>query len=793
MHHLFRPIDMRFQTTLQNSIRVLFLVLSIYFISNSVSAQTTKFTVSGTIKDSSSGETLLSTTIRVKELGNIGATTNEYGFYSLTLAEGNYTLVVNYFGFVKKEIPIQLTKNLILNIDLIKLEEKVKEFKEIKITATKENKNVSGAETGMIKMDVKALEKIPVFAGEKDIIKTFTLTPGFKTAGEGNAGFFVRGGAADQNLILLDEAPVYNASHLLGFFSTFNSDALKEVTLYKGGMPSQYGGRTSSVLDIKMLDGNDKKYHVGGGIGIISSRLSIEGPIVKNKGSFIVSARRTYADVFLKLTDEFKDNRLYFYDLNLKANYKINDKNRVFLSGYFGQDNLGLGDLFGINWGNATGTIRWNSVLSPKLFSNTSFIFSNYNYKIAINSGTLAVDIRSKIQDFNIKQDFTYIINPTNKLKFGVNAIHHTITPGQIESDDPNFVFEKLQDRFAWENSAYVSHEWNPTERLSFIYGLRATNFSLIGAGEFYSFDSEGIVSQTTTFEKGEIVQNYFNLEPRFTSSFMVDSTSSFKLGYARNVQNLHLISNSTSSTPTDLWIPSSANVKPEISDQISLGYFRNFFNNRYELSLEGYYKDMQNQVDYKDGASTIANDLIEGELLYGKGRAYGVELFFKKKYGRFNGWISYTLSRTEKQIDGINNSEWYAARQDRTHDVSLVGIYDINDKLSVSATWVFYTGSAVTFPSGKYYIDGNIQWLYTERNGYRMPNYHRLDLSVTYYNKKTAKFESSWNFGIYNAYARENAWTIDFRESETDPTKTEAVQIALFKIVPSITYNFKF
>jgi len=784
---------MRFQTTLQNSIRVLFLVLSIYFISNSVSAQTTKFTVSGTIKDSSSGETLLSTTIRVKELGNIGATTNEYGFYSLTLAEGNYTLVVNYFGFVKKEIPIQLTKNLILNIDLIKLEEKVKEFKEIKITATKENKNVSGAETGMIKMDVKALEKIPVFAGEKDIIKTFTLTPGFKTAGEGNAGFFVRGGAADQNLILLDEAPVYNASHLLGFFSTFNSDALKEVTLYKGGMPSQYGGRTSSVLDIKMLDGNDKKYHVGGGIGIISSRLSIEGPIVKNKGSFIVSARRTYADVFLKLTDEFKDNRLYFYDLNLKANYKINDKNRVFLSGYFGQDNLGLGDLFGINWGNATGTIRWNSVLSPKLFSNTSFIFSNYNYKIAINSGTLAVDIRSKIQDFNIKQDFTYIINPTNKLKFGVNAIHHTITPGQIESDDPNFVFEKLQDRFAWENSAYVSHEWNPTERLSFIYGLRATNFSLIGAGEFYSFDSEGIVSQTTTFEKGEIVQNYFNLEPRFTSSFMVDSTSSFKLGYARNVQNLHLISNSTSSTPTDLWIPSSANVKPEISDQISLGYFRNFFNNRYELSLEGYYKDMQNQVDYKDGASTIANDLIEGELLYGKGRAYGVELFFKKKYGRFNGWISYTLSRTEKQIDGINNSEWYAARQDRTHDVSLVGIYDINDKLSVSATWVFYTGSAVTFPSGKYYIDRNIQWLYTERNGYRMPNYHRLDLSVTYYNKKTAKFESSWNFGIYNAYARENAWTIDFRESETDPTKTEAVQIALFKIVPSITYNFKF
>ena len=785
---------MRLKAILKNSIRVLFFILSLLFVYNSVNAQTTKFTVSGTIKDSSSGETLLSTAVRVKELSNVGVYSNEYGFYSLTIPEGNYTLVVNSFGFAKKEIPIQLTKNLIVNIDLSKpKQDKVQELQEVKVTGTKENKNVSGAETGMVKLDVRALEKIPVFAGEKDIIKTFTLTPGFKTAGEGNAGFFVRGGAADQNLILLDEATVYNASHLLGFFSTFNSDALKEVTLYKGGMPSQYGGRASSVLDVKMLDGNDKKYHVGGGIGIISSRLSIEGPIVKNKGSFIISGRRTYADVFLKLTDEFKDNRLYFYDLNLKANYKINDKNRVFLSGYFGQDNLGLGDLFGINWGNATGTIRWNSVINPKLFSNTSLIFSNYNYKIAINSGSLSVDIRSKIQDYNVKQDFTYIFNPKNKLKFGVNAIHHTITPGQIESDDPNFVFEKLQDRFAWENSAYVSHEWNPTERLSFIYGLRATNFSLIGAGEFYSFDSEGIVSQTTTFEKGEIVQNYFNLEPRFTSSFMVDSTSSFKLGYARNVQNLHLISNSTSSSPTDLWIPSSMNVKPEISDQISLGYFRNFFDNRYELSVETYYKDMQNQVDYKDGASTIANDLIEGELLYGKGRAYGVELFFKKKYGRFNGWVSYTLSRTEKQIDGINNNKWYAARQDRTHDVSLVGIYDINDKLSVSATWVFYTGSAVTFPSGKYYIDGNIQWLYTERNGYRMPNYHRLDLSVTYYNKKTAKFESSWNFGIYNAYARENAWTIDFRESETDPTKTEAVQIALFKIVPSITYNFKF
>lgn len=770
------------------------LVTLFYLIGFTSFSQIKKYTISGTIKDSSSGETVLSATVRVKELSGIGATPNEYGFYSLTLAEGNYTLVVGSFGFVKQEIPVNLTKNISLNIDLSKIvSEKVKELGEVKISATKENKNVSGAETGMIKMEVKDLEKIPVFAGEKDIIKTFTLTPGVKTAGEGNSGFYVRGGAADQNLILLDEAPVYNASHLLGFFSTFNSDALKEVTMYKGGMPAQYGGRTSSVMDIKMLDGNNQKFHASGGVGIIASRLSIEGPIVKDKGSFIISGRRTYADMFLKLSDKFKDNKLYFYDLNLKANYKINDKNRIFLSGYFGQDKLGLGDLFGINWGNATGTVRWNSIISPKLFSNTSFIFSNYNYKISISANELDIDIKSKIQDFNLKQDFTYIFNPKNKLKFGANAIHHTITPGQIVSSDTSFTFPILQDRYAWENAAYVSHEWNPTERLSLIYGLRINDFALTGDGNFYSYDSLGEVTQTKHYDKNQVVKNYFNIEPRFTASFMLDEKSSIKAGFARNIQNLHLLSNSTSSSPTDLWIPSSNNVKAEISDQWSMGYFRNFDNNKYEFSTEVYYKNMQNQVDYKDGANTTANDKVEGELLFGKGRAYGIELFLKKKYGRFNGWISYTLSRTEKQIDGINNNEWYAARQDRTHDVSIVGIFDITEKLSISATWVFYTGSAVTFPSGKYYIDGQIQWLYTERNGYRMPNYHRMDIGLTYYNKKTAKYESSWNFGIYNVYARENAYTITFRQSETDPTKTEAVQTALFKMVPSITYNFKF
>ncbi|OFY70599.1 MAG: collagen-binding protein [Bacteroidetes bacterium RIFCSPLOWO2_12_FULL_37_12] len=756
---------------------------------SSLFAQTEKFTISGTVKDKKSGETVIGATVRVIELKNVGASTNEYGFYSITIPQGNYTLEISYLGFKKISTAVTVDKNASLNFSL---EDNASELNEVVITTEKKDANLTNAQVGVEKLDVKEISKIPVFAGEKDIIKTLQLTPGIKSGGDGNAGFYVRGGGADQNLILLDEAPVYNASHLFGFFSTFNSDAIKDLTVYKGGMPSQYGGRLSSVLDIKMNDGNDQKYHVGGGIGIISSKLNIEGPIVKDRGSFLIAARRTYADMFLKLSNNFKDTKLYFYDLNLKANYRINDKNRIFLSGYFGQDQIGLSS-FGINWGNATATLRWNSIISPKFFSNTSLIYSNYNYKIALSSSTSDIDIKSKIRDFNLKQDFTFLANPKNKIRFGFNSIHHTVTPGQISSSDASLNFAQLQERYALENALYVSHEWNATEKLNIIYGLRATSFSLLGDGNFYSYNSSGDVIDTTHYNANQIVKTYFNLEPRFSASYVLGKTNSIKAVYARNVQYLHLLSNSTTSNPTDLWITSSQNVKPEIADQVSLGYFQNFKDNLFEFSTEIYYKGMQNQIDYKNGASTQANDKVEGELLFGKGRAYGIEFFLKKKYGRFNGWVGYTLSRTERHIDGINNGNWYAAKQDRTHDISVVGIYDLNKKWALSASWVFSTGNAVTFPSGKYTVDGKVQYLYTERNGYRMPNYHRLDIGVTWYKRKTEKFESNWNFSIYNAYGRENAYTITFRQSESDPQKTEIVKTSLFRWVPSITYNFKF
>ncbi len=749
-----------------------------------------KYAISGSVTDKKSGETIIGALLKVVELKNTGTAANEYGFYSLSIPKGDYTIEVSYLGYKKLVATVKLEKDTSVNFAL---EESVSNLKEVVVSSVRKDANVTSAQGGMEKLDIKSISKIPVFFGEKDVLKTLQLTPGIKSAGDGNSGFYVRGGGADQNLILLDEATVYNASHLLGFFSTFNSDAIKDVTVYKGTSPAQYGGRLASVLDIKMNDGNDQKYHVGGGIGVISSKLDIEGPIVKDKGSFLIAGRRTYADVFLKLNNDFKDNQLYFYDLNLKANYKLNDKNRLFLSGYFGQDKIGLANTFGINWGNATGTLRWNSIITSKLFSNTSFIFSNYNYKIAISSSATNIDIKSKIQDFNLKQDFTYIANPKNKIRFGFNSVHHTITPGQISSTDDSSNFVQLQDRFAWENAAYISNEWEPTEKLSIIYGVRATSFSLLGSGDFFSYDASGNVTDTTHYGGGQFVKTYVNLEPRISAAYLLGKTNSIKGSYTRNVQNLHLISNSTSTNPTDLWIPSSNNVKPEISDQVSLGYFQNFKDNMYEFSTEVYYKNMQNQVDYRNGANTQANDKVEGELLFGNGRAYGIELFLKKKYGRFNGWVGYTLSRSEKQIAGINNGSWYAAKQDRTHDISVVGIYDINKKLSLSAAWVFNTGNAVTFPSGKYYIDQQVQYLYTERNGYRMPNYHRLDIGLTWFRKKTERFESSWNFSIYNAYGRENPYTITFQQSTSDPNKTEALQTSLFRWVPSATYNFKF
>jgi CarboxypepD_reg-like domain/TonB-dependent Receptor Plug Domain len=771
--------------------RLIVLIFFSFFVFTA-SAQN-KYTLSGNIKDATNGEELIGTTVIIKEIPNTGVTTNAYGFYSITLPEGKYTVETSYVGYKPFVQIVELNKNVKLNIEI---GTSVKDLNEVEITAEKKNQNITKSQMGVEKLDIQEIKNIPVLFGEKDILKTIQLLPGIKSAGEGNSGFFVRGGSADQNLILLDEAPVYNASHLLGFFSTFNSDAIKDVTVYKGGMPAEYGGRLASVLDIKMNDGNNKRFGISGGIGAISSRVNIEGPIVKERGSFLLTARRTYADVFLKLAKDssLKETTLYFYDLNAKANYRINDNNRLFLSGYFGRDVFGFDNLFGFDWGNATGTLRWNHLFSDKLFSNTSLIFSDYNYKIKIGQGEEGFDITSKIRDFNFKQDFQYYINSDNELKFGANVIRHNFIPGVITGGSSSGVNDlELQKEFAYETAAYISNQIKIKKRIEITYGLRANYFALIGPGDVSTYDSEGKALTVKKYGKGEIVKGYFNLEPRFSTSYTLNEFSSVKASYTRNTQNLHLLSNSASTTPTDLWIPSSNNVRPEIADQVSAGYFRNFDENKYEFSTEIYYKDMQNQIDYRNGAQLIFNQDVEAEIVRGKGRAYGIELFVKKKYGKLNGWIGYTLAKSERKFVEINRGDYYPAKQDRTHEISIVGIYEASPKWTFSATWVYNTGNAVTFPVRKYQVEGQTIYEFADRNANRMPAYHRLDLGATLQRKKTEKFESSWSFSVYNAYARKNAFSITFRDNKDDPSRTEAVKLSLFSIIPSVTYNFKF
>lgn len=781
-------------------------LVTILFFTQALTAQE-KFTISGTLKDGATGEDIIGARVAVLELPGTGAITNTYGFYSLTLPSGTYTLQYKSIGFTTTEVKIVLDKNITQDLELVP-DSKVLDV--VEVSTVKEDENVTSGEMSVQKLDIKEIETIPVIFGEKDIFKTMQLLPGVKSAGEGNSGFYVRGGGADQNLVLLDGAPVYNASHLLGFFSVFNSDALKDVKLYKGGAPAEFGGRLSSVMDIKMKEGNSKQFSMSGGIGLISSRLTIESPIVKDKGSFIISGRRTYADVFLKLSSNESLNKsiLYFYDLNAKANYRIGPNDRIFLSGYFGRDNFGFSDQFGFDWGNATGTLRWNHIYSDKLFGNTSFVFSNYNYKIKFGGGNETFEIGSEIQDMNLKQDFDWYINSNNTFKFGANIIHHTFKPGEIETGSGiNFELNDIQKRYSLESSVYVQNEQKIKKRWVLNYGLRYDNFAQLGPGDFYTYDVDGNVTDTTNYSDWEVVKWYNGLSPRVGATFIINELSSIKANYGRTYQFLHLISNTTASSPTDIWLPSSNNIKPEIADQFAIGYFRNFFNNAVEGSIELYYKDMQNTIDYRDGAEVTLNPTVEGELLYGRGRAYGMEFLLRKKSGKFTGWVAYTLAKTERLFDEINNNSWYPARQDRRHDISLVGIYTLNERLTFSATWVFYTGNAVTFPSGKYEIDGQIVNYYTERNGYRMPNYHRLDIGITLNNKNykivkdpttgeekqvPKRWESSWNLSVYNAYARENAYSISFQENE-ETGKTEAVQLALFKVIPSITYNFKF
>ncbi len=779
-------------------IKICFLVLNFSFLiaqPGPSENETIKLaTINGFVRDAKNGETLTGAVIYPKENPTIGITSNSYGYFSLTLPTGNYTIIVQYLGYKTKAISLDLKENLKVNVDM---EEESITLKEITITGEKNNNNVVSNEL-ISKINVREIQNIPVILGEKDILKTIQLLPGVSPAGEGNAGFYVRGGGVDQNLILLDEAPVYNPSHLLGFFSTFNSDAIKDITLYKGGFPAEYGGRLSSVVDIKMNEGNNKEYHVSGGIGIIASRLAVEGPILKTKGSFMIAARRTYADLFLKLLpgtgadSTAKKSTLYFYDVNMKANYQFTGKDRLYFSCYLGRDNFNLGGSLGLNWGNITATTRWNHVLSDKMFSNTSLIFNRYSYNFNVAVGNKTMNVISEIQDWNLKEDLHYYLNSNNSIKIGFNSIYHTFVPSKVDSTI-FFHVRSMDNRYALENAIYLSNEQTITKHLRATYGLRYSLFSSIGPGTVYTYNEVSDVVDSATYHKGKIFNTFGGFEPRLLLNYIINDSNSVKVSYARTRQYIHLLSNTTSTTPFDLWVPSNINILPEIADQYTLGYFRNFSNNMFETSVEVYYKTLQNQIDYRNGANLILNNKVESQLVFGKGWGYGAEFLIRKKFGKLTGWISYTLSKTKRQFNDINEGNPFLAKQDRPHNVAIVGMYEINPRLTFSATWIYCSGNTVTFPSGRYVVDGNIVPYYTERNGYRMPDYHRLDIGLTLQGKKTNKFESNWNFSIYNVYARANAYAINFQPDPNDPVKMQAVQLSLFRFVPAISYNFKF
>jgi len=761
-----------------------------------------KFTISGSITDTETGESLMGVNIFLLSNPQNGVVSNYYGYYALRLPVGTYTLVFNSLGYKQKEVTIHLQKDIKLDIKLIPASETLEE---VVISQQTKIRNVHSTVLGTNSINVKAIENLPVLLGEKDILKIIQLLPGIKPAGEGQSGFYVRGGNIDENLILLDEAPVYNASHLLGFFSVFNSDVLRNVKLYKGHIPARFGSRLSSVMEVRMKEGNNQELHGQGGIGLISSRLTLEAPIVKDKASFLISGRRTYADLLMKAVSSDPDidnTKLYFYDLNIKTNWRINQNNRLFLSGYFGRDIFKIleeEDQFGFSWGNATTTLRFNHVFNSRLFSNTSLIFSDYNYHIKLEEKGYTdffFDLGAGIQDLSLKNDFNYYMNDRHKINFGFDITHHTLKPSSFKSNDQDFELEakNLINRYALENAIYASDEYSLSDNLKIYYGLRYTHFIHLGGGDFTKYNAQGEVAFKKHYNRWEAIKTFHGFAPRVSVSYALNNQESVKLAYAKTYQFLHLMSNSSSSNPTDVWMPSGLNIPAQTSHQTSLGYFRNLKDGDLEFTAEIYYKTMQNVVDYKTGTRITLNPEVEKDLIYGHGKAYGLELLLRKKEGKLKGWISYTLSRSLKKFNGINKGKWFPARQDRIHDISAVVNYKLTPRTDLGAVWVYYTGNAVTFPAGFYEIDGYEYPYFTERNGGRMPNYHRLDLSITLHNKPGKKFRSSWNFSLYNAYGHLNPYIIYFNNDWTDKGHSlKAKQITLFRWVPSITYNFKF
>jgi hypothetical protein len=787
------------------------LVIFLFLLSCFYTSAQEKFTLSGTISDSNSNETLIGATVFIPEL-KTGVLTNEYGFYSITLPKGKYSIRINYTDYQNFDEVVELNQNVKINF---KLTPKENVLREVIVTSSKNITDIRKPEMSVNKLSISTIKKMPVVLGEVDILKSILLLPGVTNAGEGASGFNVRGGGADQNLILLDEAMIFNSSHVFGFFSVFNPDAIKDLKLYKGGIPARYGGRASSVLDIYQKDGSSKGFHANGGIGLISSRLLLEGPIVKDKGSFLVGGRSSYAHLFLKLSEDQKDNAAYFYDLNTKLSYKINPNNNIFLSGYFGRDVFSLANSFTNIYGNSTLNLRWNHLFSDKLFSNLSLIYSDYYYGLDLDFVGFKWD--SGIKNYNIKYDLKNYISDKFKLNYGVNAIYYDFNPGIIRPSDANsgINFAQLDKKFAFEPAIYLDAEQELSDKIAISYGLRYSLFYRLGNSKIniyennnpVLFNSEMQIYEKATpigvqnYSKNETITNFENLEPRFSLAYQINDDQSIKTSYNRMVQYLQLVSNTASPTPLDVWTPSDSFIKPQIADQVAIGYFTNFSENKYSLEIESYYKKIQNRIDYIDGADLIANNALEQVILNGRMRAYGLEIMLKKNEGRFNGWISYTLSRSEQQTPGrtiletgINNGEWYKSAFDKTHNLAITSAYELNKKWSFGANFALQSGQPVTFPNGQYQYLGITVPSYGLRNENRLPAYHHLDISATLSPSKNSSrsTKSEWVFSIYNLYNRKNAAAINFRQN-SETGNNEAIKTSIFGIVPAISYNFKF
>jgi len=770
-----------------------------------------KFTISGYVKDQSDGETLIGATVLIRELSS-GNITNVYGFYSITIPPGEYSVEYRYVGYQPIQKTVSLNQNVRLDVELLSTEQKLEE---VVVTAKPEDENVSGMEMSTAELDITTIQKIPAFLGEVDVVKSLQLLPGVTTVGEGASGFNVRGGSVGQNLILLDEAPVYNSSHMFGFFSVFNPDAVKDVKLYKGGIPAEYGGRLSSILDVRMKEGNIKNYEVNGGVGTIFSRFAVEGPIAKNKSSFILAGRRSYIDVlaqpFLKNND-LDGVGLRFYDLTGKTNYYISDKDRIYLSGYLGRDVFKFDANQGFDWGNKTASLRWNHLFNDRIFSNTTLFLSDYDYSFQV--GETKDDLfswKSRILTYNFKEQFSYFINTSNELSFGAEAILYRFKPAEVLGvSDGEESDISLDERKSIETAIYLGNTQKVNDRLSLQYGVRLSGFQYLGAGSIYYYEDAEVkgerrpVSSIEQADNWETIQFYSNLEPRFSFKYSVNPSTSIKGSYNRMSQYIHLVSNTTASLPTDVWTPSTNNIKPQLADQVALGVFKNFLNNQLETSVEVYYKESQNQVDYIDGAEILINRFLEGDLLSGDGRAYGAEFFVKKNSGKINGWVSYTLARTELKVEGINEGDWYPTRFDQTHNVKVTANYDWSEKWSVSANFTYITGTPYTLPSYRYENQGYTIPGVLGRNNGRIPDYHRLDLSATWYMRtlksdgSPKKLQDHWVFTVYNVYARRNPFSIYFAQTDdlsvAGQAITQANQVSILgTFVPAVSYNFKF